>query len=271
MSTLVLVNSPGDDAGDNSNNFSLERRVAALSAAAVLWPTSKDLFRDDFMADADVLDGEKDELGDLLTKVEAFSHSSECKDEELFKFRELLVAAAHSVFLRWRVLNQLRSMALTDDLTGLYNRRGFLLLGTHHLRLAFRTSNPMFLFFADVDGLKTVNDCCGHIQGDALLVACAEVLKMTFRESDIVARIGGDEFAILAQANSNNSEEIVLQRLKSAIDRMNSDVLAPYQLSLSIGVASFDTSNPMSLCELLSIADREMLHNKASRYNFRSS
>jgi len=271
MSTLVCVDSPSDDAGNNSNNFSLERRTAALSAAAVLWPSSKDLFRDDFMADVDALDSGKDELGELLAKIEAFSQFTDSKEDELLKFPDLLVAAAHSVVLRWKVLNQLRCMALTDDLTGLYNRRGFLLLGTHHLRLGTRTSHPMLLFFADVDGLKVVNDCYGHIQGDALLVACAEVLKMTFRESDIVARIGGDEFAILAQANSNNSQETVLQRLKSSIDLMNRNVLAPYQLSLSIGVASFDVLNPISLCELLSIADREMLHNKTSRYNFRTS
>jgi two-component system, cell cycle response regulator len=156
-------------------------------------------------------------------------------------------------------------MALTDELTGLYNRRGFLLLGSHNLRLALRSEQPLFLFFADVDCLKQINDDCGHVQGDALLVGCAEVLKMTFRESDIVSRIGGDEFAILAHGNSNESRSAVLNRLRSSIDLMNRDVLAPYQLSLSVGVATFDPLSPVSLTELLSIADREMMARKPPR------
>lgn len=239
------------------------RRSAALAAAASLWPASVDLFAQEFLTDA--LEPENDELGDLLAQVETFSRSPANGEEDLFKFRELLLEVAQSVFLRWKLLHQLRTMALTDELTGLYNRRGFLLLGTHNVRLAHRTEQPLFLFFADVDGLKNVNDRFGHLQGDALLVACGEVLKMTFRESDVIARIGGDEFAILAQGNSNESREAVLSRLQSSIDLMNRDVLAPYQLSLSVGVARFDPSNPVTLTELLSMADREMMVSKLTR------
>ena len=239
------------------------RRSAALAAAASLWPASVDLFAQEFLTDA--LEPENDELGDLLAQVETFSRSPANGEDDLFKFRELLLEVAQSVFLRWKLLHQLRTMALTDELTGLYNRRGFLLLGTHNIRLAHRTEQPLFLFFADVDGLKNVNDRFGHLQGDALLVACGEVLKMTFRESDVIARIGGDEFAILAQGNSNESREAVLSRLQSSIDLMNRDVLAPYQLSLSVGVARFDPSNPVTLTELLSMADREMMLCKLTR------
>ena len=239
------------------------RRSAALAAAASLWPASGDLFTHEFLSDA--FDQENDELGDLLAQIEAFSRSPANGEDDLFKFRELLLEVAQSVFLRWKVLHQLRTMALTDELTGLYNRRGFLLLGTHNSRLTLRAEQPLYLFFADVDGLKSINDRFGHVQGDALLVGCGEVLKMTFRESDVIARIGGDEFAILAQGNSAESREAVLARLQTSVDLMNRDVLAPYQLSLSVGVARFDPANPVTLTELLSIADREMMLSKLSK------
>jgi diguanylate cyclase (GGDEF)-like protein len=263
MTRLAYPTAGNDGFPDPYNAAGSERRAAALSAAASLWSSSGDLFADDFMGDA--FEEENDELSSLLARVESFSQSPDSSDEDLLKFRDLLIEVAHSVFLRWKVLHQLRTMALTDDMTGLYNRRGFLLLGMHNMRLALRTAQPLLLFFADVDGLKMVNDSCGHVQGDALLVACGEVLKMTFRESDIIARIGGDEFAVLAQANTDDSRESILSRFKSSMDLMNRDVLAPYQLSLSVGVAGFDPGNPVSLSELLSVADHEMMRQKILR------
>lgn len=245
----------------NREAISQSRRSAAIAAVSTAWPHSRDLFAEEFFTEA--FEDQSDELTELLTQVESFSQSASTGTEDLFKFRELLLEVANSVFLRWKVLHQLRTMALTDELTGLYNRRGFLLLGSHNLRLALRTRQPQLLFFADIDGLKSINDRRGHIQGDALLVGCGEVLRMTFRESDIVARIGGDEFAILASGTSE-SRDAVLHRLSSAVSLINRDVLAPNQLSLSVGMACFDPQNPASLSELLSIADREMMTNKRS-------
>jgi len=242
---------------------SVSRRSAALAAASSSWPAASDLFSEDFLAES--LDEQEDELSRLLVQVETFSQAAGSGPEELFKFRELLLQVAHSVFLRWKVLHQLRTMALTDELTGLYNRRGFLLLAMHNVRLAIRSSQPLLLFFADVDGLKAINDRCGHVQGDALLVGCGEVLKMTFRESDIIARIGGDEFAVLAQGGTGEARDAVMQRLNDSIALMNRDVLAPYKLSLSVGAARFDPQNPLSLSELLSVADREMMNRKRAR------
>ena len=268
---MARISFPIPANGDSPNhlcNSASTRRSTALAAAATLWPSSSSLFAEEFLADT--FDEGSDELADLLSQVESFSQSPSSGPDDLFKFRQLLLEASQSVFLRWKVLHQLRTMALTDELTGLYNRRGFLLLGTHNVRLALRSEQPLFLFFADVDGLKQTNDDCGHVQGDALLIGCAEVLKMTFRESDIISRIGGDEFAILASGNSNESRGAVLNRLRSSIELMNRDVLAPHKLSLSVGVATFDPLNPVSLTELLSIADREMMARKPPR-SFRDS
>ena len=269
MARISLPIPPDSDPSKHLPYSPSGRRSVALAAAASLWPASGDLFPQEFLTDS--VEPENDELGDLLTQVETFSRSPANGEDDLFKFRDLLLEVAQSVFLRWKVLHQLRTMALTDELTGLYNRRGFLLLCTHNVRLAHRALQSLFLFFADVDGLKGINDRFGHVQGDALLVACGEVLKMTFRESDVIARIGGDEFAILAQGNSNESREAVLSRLQSSVDLMNRDVLAPYQLSLSVGVARFDPANPLSLTELLCIANREMMLTKLSRSFLNSS
>ncbi len=262
MSTMVFPDLPHGNHPKHSETLGIGRRPAAMALASSLWPSSSELFTEDFLTDS--LDEDSNELGNLLAQIEAFSGSVHSGASDLFKFRELLLEAAHSVFMRWKVLHQLRTMALTDELTSLYNRRGFLLLGMHYLRLARRTA-PLSLYLADVDGLKIVNDCCGHVQGDALLVACGEVLKTTFRESDIIARIGGDEFAVLAQGGTSESRDAVLGRLQSSIDIMNRDVLASYRLSLSVGVARFDPLNPITLGELLSVADRELMACKRSR------
>jgi len=258
-----LLSPSNDGSGDRCNNAASGRRATALVGAAEHWPSSVDLLTAEFMADTPEEDSH--ELASLLKRVEEYSQTTFTDPESLLKFRDLLLDVSQSVFLRWRVLNQLRTMALTDELSGLYNRRGFLLFGTHNVRLAIRTSNPLYLFFADVNGLKHINDRCGHVDGDALLVCCGEVLKMTFRESDVIARIGGDEFAVLAHCDSDDSRDAVLRRLESSIELMNRDVLAPYRLSLSLGVARLDPANPVSLTELLAAADFEMMRQKLSR------
>jgi diguanylate cyclase (GGDEF)-like protein len=177
----------------------------------------------------------------------------------------LPLEAARAVTLRSRFLDQLRSFALTDDLTGLYNRRGFLILGLQNFKLASRTGHPLLLFFADIDEFKRVNDSLGHLEGDAFLICCAEVLKRTFRDSDIIARIGGDEFVILAQERAENSSEAIFHRLESALRSLNEKVDSAHKLSLSVGLARFDPQNPVSLGELLCLADREMFERKRAR------
>src|SRR5579859_5427337 len=260
MMATTVQSASSDSFENRPGTQTFSRRSLALAEAAARWPSSGSLFTDEFLSD--IPEEDNRELGNLLQRLEDFSETALSDSEELFRFRDLLIEASQSLFLRWKVLNQLRTMALTDELTGLYNRRGFLLLGEHNLRLSLRNSKPLFLFFADVDGLKRINDLCGHVDGDALLVCCGEVLKMTFRESDLIARIGGDEFAILTQCDSFESCDAISKRLRSSLDLMNRDVLAPYCLSLSFGAARFDPASPVSLTELLSVADREMMKRK---------
>ena len=134
------------------------------------------------------------------------------------------------------------------------------------LKMSRRNGRPLLLFFADVDHLKQTNDLYGHNEGDALLLRCAAVLNSTFREADIVASLGGDEFAVLASEGADRTCEIVLTRLETALKEMNTGVATP--LSLSVGVSRFDPQDPVSLAELLTIADHNMYQQKKSRRAF---
>lgn len=166
---------------------------------------------------------------------------------------------------RRKMEQELETMALTDQLTGLYNRRGFINLAERELKFSKRSKQKMLLFFADVDKMKWINDNLGHKEGDKALINTAKILVKTFRESDIVSRIGGDEFAILAVDADDNTAEGLLKRLDILINKCNSRKGRKYDLSISIGYAVFDPGSRTSLDELMSRADMHMYENKKNK------
>ena len=161
---------------------------------------------------------------------------------------------------------ELESMALSDQLTGLFNRRGFFTLAGRELKRAERSANGMLLFFADLDGLKSINDRFGHKEGDRALIAAAKILTQTFRTSDIVSRIGGDEFAILVIDADEALREKLLVRLSRLTSNLNARKTVKAKMAISIGHAVFDPGKPVTLDELLSRADREMYKMKKIKY-----
>lgn len=166
---------------------------------------------------------------------------------------------------RHRMRQALRALSLEDQLTGLYNRRGFLTFGKQHLKLAARRKRGVLVFMFDVDGFKKINDTFGHPEGDFALQEVAGVLKETFRESDIVARVGGDEFATLAiEAEEQNTQRIA-DRLQSRLDESNTRGDYKYALSVSMGTARFDPDTTDSLEELVAKADQVLYRNRGSR------
>ena len=202
-------------------------------------------------------------LVDLLREIES-SLDGQPTAERLNDARSLLVKAAQSIMVQSEILSELHHLALTDELTGFYNRRGFLVLGTQQLKIARRSGHSLLLFFGDLDHLKRVNDAYGHDEGDALLLRCSVALKTTFRESDIVARLGGDEFAILAAEGADRSLEAIIGRLNESVRDVNTRG-GRTSLSLSLGVSRFDPGAPMTLGELLTAADRDMYRHKRKR------
>lgn len=159
----------------------------------------------------------------------------------------------------------LQRLCLTDDLTGLLNRRGFMSMAQHQIKIARREDWKMLLLFADLDGLKKINDSYGHPQGDEALRRVADILRETFRTSDLISRLGGDEFIVLAQNVSSNGIEPITGRLQEKIDQYNAR-LSCYQLSLSWGFALYDPKRQASLEDVIVEADRALYHNKRKRY-----
>lgn len=165
-----------------------------------------------------------------------------------------------------RAAEQLRDLCLMDDLTGLYNRRGFLSLARQHLLVANRTQRGVSLVFIDLDDLKVLNDHYGHLEGDRALVRLADVLRKVFRRSDVVARIGGDEFAVLALETHGESVDTIRKRLDEAIEESNRSSNKPWTLSVSCGLIAYDPSRPTDIQTLLQLADQAMYQDKNARH-----
>jgi diguanylate cyclase (GGDEF)-like protein/PAS domain S-box-containing protein len=171
-------------------------------------------------------------------------------------------AIARDITERKRTIDELHSLSLTDDLTGLYNRRGFLTLVEQRLKHPNRTNERFVLVFADIDGLKQINDRLGHHQGSQAIVKAAEILKQTFGTSAIIARLGGDEFTALAMAPSNDDAETIKARLQEKIQSFNAPHELPFELSISVGIVLLDPHSKLSIDEWIHKADAAMYEHK---------
>ena len=172
---------------------------------------------------------------------------------------------------RHRVVASLRGLSLTDELTGLLNRRGFTTIAQGHLRLASRTGQRFLLLFADVDGLKQINDTYGHHEGDRALARVSEALRRTFRQSDVVARYGGDEFAILALDSSGDDGATIRRRLATSLAQEAARGPEPYPLAVSLGVIAFEGRLEEPLGALLARADAALYREKGGLGTRRST
>ncbi len=159
----------------------------------------------------------------------------------------------------------LHTMSITDELTGLLNRRGFFSLAQKQLKAAERSRRYMSVIYADLDGLKEINDTLGHKEGDFALLEFAELLKDTFRESDIIARLGGDEFAAIVEVTDSSSELIIKKRLEEKLNAVNSQPDRQFILLISLGIVRYDPYHPCSIDVLLSQSDKLMYANKKGK------
>lgn len=159
----------------------------------------------------------------------------------------------------------LRNLSLTDDLTGLYNRRGFFTLSDQHLKAARRANKEASLIYADMDGLKAINDKHGHDEGSKALKEIAVILRRTFRSSDIIARIGGDEFVILETYAERTDAQSSVTRLQENLRSHNAKQLHSYELSLSIGIVRAGVDEYSTVEALLTRGDELMYEEKRSK------
>jgi diguanylate cyclase (GGDEF)-like protein len=175
--------------------------------------------------------------------------------------RDLLVA----IDQRKKAEEAFKTLSFKDDLTDLYNRRGFFILAEQGLKTAQRMGKEMMLIYGDLDNLKGINDTFGHKEGDQALVDASRILKKSFRESDIIARIGGDEFVILAMNSLEASADKLINRFKQVLNSYLFKTKRPYNISMSLGMACFDPQNPCSIDDLLAQADKFMYEDKQKK------
>ncbi len=174
--------------------------------------------------------------------------------------------SVHYAIERQRIQEKLQTLSITDELTGLYNRRGFFLLAGRYLELVNRSRDTLLLAIADLDGMKQINDTFGHHEGDLALIGAANVLrKSCLRETDLVARVGGDEFAIAVMETSKAADGILVARLQKNLDAENSKQEHPYELSMSTGVVRYRSERPCSIEDLMVRADKLMYAQKQGK------
>jgi diguanylate cyclase (GGDEF)-like protein/PAS domain S-box-containing protein len=158
------------------------------------------------------------------------------------------------------------ALSLTDELTGLYNRRGFFAMIEQQLKLCKRMRKGAFMLYIDVDNLKDINDTFGHSEGDNALIDAACILRNNYRESDIIARIGGDEFVVIPVGSDGDDIEKITGRLQKIVEHNIAKDTRCFKLSLSLGVAYYDPTNPCSADDLLIRADNSMYEQKKQRW-----
>lgn len=176
-----------------------------------------------------------------------------------------LVRALRYAVERQQMNEKLKTLTLEDELTGLYNQRGFYALAHEYAALARRSNQGMLMMFIDLDGLKAINDKHGHTEGSRSIVAAAAVLERTFRDTDLIARFGGDEFAVLMLESDDQTIEIVKERLNANLTRHNTQMRRGYDLAMSIGFARYDPKNPKAIEDLMKEADLNMYSEKRRR------
>jgi diguanylate cyclase (GGDEF)-like protein len=211
-----------------------------------------------------VLRTEDKDLDEILRALADLSEIAKSQKLNSVALNNALKKAAVWAVEKSMLDREIRSLAITDDLTGFFNRRGFLAAASQQLKIAHRDHLNVLLLYCDLDGLKSINDSFGHREGDLALVRTADALEETFRDSDLLARLGGDEFAVLAWEAAIPDLRTMLARLTMSLENANADE-GRYKLSLSVGVARYDPNSPLALAELMACADQEMYRHKKHR------
>ncbi len=172
---------------------------------------------------------------------------------------------AFDITERKRADELLQYISAKDELTGLYNLHTFLSMTEQQIKTAAREKKEMLIIYTGVDGMQAINDDHGREAGDKVLIDTANILRKTFREADILARTGGDEFVISTLVASEDHESLIMARLKENIDTYNADKSGLLKLSLSLGTSFYKPEEPVSIEEVLSRADEKMHKHKQSK------
>jgi diguanylate cyclase (GGDEF)-like protein len=207
-------------------------------------------------------------LSGLTDELVAFAAVNEGAQDFLLKGRvdsELLPRIIRYSLERHNLLHRIRQEGVIDELTGVANRRGFLILSEHQRSVADRKGLPLTLVYIDLDRFKTINDTFGHLEGDRALKGAADMLVKTFRKSDIIGRLGGDEFCVLLTENSVEGIRTAIARMRANLTALNEARRLPFELAISVGTATYDPTQPRSIEDLMALADQSMYQDKLAR------
>lgn len=238
---LYVSDAPNDERWKDSPPFKQEGVVSYLGFP-ITWPNG-DLF------------------GSICVSDTQSTNYDSILEQVLAQFRDLINADLALI----SQYEEMRRMSVTDEMTQCYNRRGLVLLEKQESGLAKRFECGLGVVLLDLDNLKLVNDSFGHEYGDKAIVLLAEILRKTARETDIVARIGGDEFVLLVLLNESKTLDALLDR----INRCYCDALAPYsqlaQIGISIGSKVYEYGDIPTLNTMLKETDLLMYIDKRKR------
>lgn len=185
------------------------------------------------------------------------------KNEQLAKTNKLLI---QEIEKRKAIEEELKLFASTDALTNIYNRRSGRLFLEHRCKLSNRDKTKFVICFADVNGLKIINDTYGHNEGDELIITISNILRKSIRESDFVFRLGGDEFIVVFINTDLQNSAILWDRINFSIKLYNSKTKKPYKISVSHGFAEYNPEYPRTIEQLIAFADEEMYKGKDKYY-----
>ncbi len=228
---------------------------------------------------------QRERILSLLEKASQTSHSSGEKKPIVINGKQVvlnllpipdndhesIIVMIQDITNRKKMEEKLHRVSITDDLTGLLNRRGFVNMADKQFKIADRKKDDLFLIYADLDNLKKINDNNGHQAGDQALLETAKILNKTFRQSDIIGRLGGDEFAVLTTSDVDPGRIGACERFSEALKESNRINDFDFKLDLSVGVARYDSKNPCSLEEFISQADSLMYECKKKKKGVESS
>jgi diguanylate cyclase (GGDEF)-like protein len=199
----------------------------------------------------------------LKRSHEELEKNVEDRTAELVRTNEILQA---EIVERKKLEEKLRTASITDELTGLLNRRGFLVIAQKQVDIAKRDKRRLSILYMDLNEMKKINDEFGHKEGDQALVDIATILKKTYRASDSIARMGGDEFIVLiTEPHGSTIEKIVAHHIQDNLRIHNEQTEKGYRLTVSMGIVHYDPEQPCSLEELLVRADELMYEHKLRR------
>jgi diguanylate cyclase (GGDEF)-like protein len=254
------LNCKVDCIGLNTNTESIKKNYE------IIYETEKDLINSMKILIEKVVQKEKNQLD----QIQEFEQTTQSKIIIFIKvggvfsvilFLILIFVINRDINLKNIREEELQQLSFSDEMTGLYNRRGFIKMGGKRFEEAVQFNRKLYLFFIDMDGLKKINDSLGHEYGDKAIISLSNLLKQSFRLTDVIARMGGDEFAVI-MVDDHVTPETIHKRLLKKINDFNETKRNEFHLSFSLGVERFDPTNPISIEEMLKIADKKMYKQK---------